>query len=729
MSTAPAVKRGRGRPKSVTNPVRARKGLPNEVYHPEYVSGLSGNKRKVDRDTALKWRRNNVHKLSDAAKRKIAAVLSGSITDPDTQLSGNAHVYEHSPLEDSEHKRRKFPEYPVQENGVTEIYANLGRIRKNKKIDNPKLTIKTKVHNLPVVAKVASAERKQVFVAAEVAKQGKKRGRKGVGLKGGVVQKRKRVRVARKGPLVESDRAADELPPASAHIDLDWLKGTDQTVPPGFIDMSWLNQPAAKKSNKRAREIPEQKYEVRDVKRRVAPPEKIAPPKPKKVKPTADQLLGTFEELNRYKGKTIPEIVAIKKAEGKRQYEEGSVPVAQRRGVKRKSEAVVGETKRRKAQSILPYKPAAKGRKRKGSDELEGQPPIKRRKLNPITGTKPKRGDDDGGEGPEPKRPRGPPPSGTKRKREDAGDESGSKRSRPNPPSRKRARDEDGENHESKRQRVDADVYELGERLRNGSELSQDESRRLADHIQQLTTHYISARRGTKRTREEDPGQDTQQSKRVRLDGDLPIRTVVPNRVELLKHYSEMTSVELEHAVLNEYIDPSIKDEIRQLLKKKVKQEALGHGADSIELLNNPIDRVNPVAEPINAEVSTHVPSVEQLESLEKKFETGYYHEEIANPIERNIRNAQQYYADGVPSIAVSTKGKRTREAADNAQEKQFERVVKRKFTDIGVYNLNNAAPDLTLQNGSNQGGFRRDDSLAEYNDGDDTYMLDLFKR
>lgn len=199
--------------------------------------------------------------------------------------------------------------------------------------------------------------------------------------------------------------------------------------------------------------------------------------------------------------------------------------------------------------------------------------------------------------------------------------------------------------------------------------------------------------------------------------------SVEPTHNDLIRHYQQLSVPELQNQLTSGHVEKAVRSEVRELLRTKERQLVTVEGPRRLEALVNPPSDINPVDDPELPATNDHLNQPGDIDFVRDTFERGaeMLQFDRANPIERNIHQAYDYYADGVPALQQPRRPGVKRVNEGNLLERVGKRAKTRRtfhhdeigFHDASVYNQENAAPELELQHRDNDGGFHRIDADA----------------
>lgn len=210
------------------------------------------------------------------------------------------------------------------------------------------------------------------------------------------------------------------------------------------------------------------------------------------------------------------------------------------------------------------------------------------------------------------------------------------------------------------------------------------------------------------------------------------LRTIAvePTHTDLIRHYQQLSVPELQNQLTSGHVEKAVRSEVRELLRTKERQLVTVEGPRRLEALVNPPSDINPVDDPELPATNDHLNQPEDVDFVRDVFERGaeMLQFDRANPIERNIQNADDYYRDGVPALQQPRRPGVKRVSEGELLERAGKRLKTRRtfhhdeigFHDSSVYNERNAAPELGLQHADNNGAFHRVDDEAELPHEDD---------
>lgn len=237
------------------------------------------------------------------------------------------------------------------------------------------------------------------------------------------------------------------------------------------------------------------------------------------------------------------------------------------------------------------------------------------------------------------------------------------------------------------------------------------------------------------------------------LSNDLePVRAVAPDltrqrythrilqktKEDALEYYKDMSGNHLKYLVDSEHVEPEVLTEVKEIMRRKLIQEAKEENDRMMEQqLRNPFDEEN--GQSYDDAQGGIKPTRKRLNRLEQAvFETGFgerYDGGIdnvsRNPLERNILFAEQYTLAGTPSYenVVMKSGRQDALGmiAGSRMGKAMAKSGMKDMYDVGVFNVNNAAPILTATRRNPQ-LIRVDENIPQYVDPND-FMDALFRR
>lgn len=206
--------------------------------------------------------------------------------------------------------------------------------------------------------------------------------------------------------------------------------------------------------------------------------------------------------------------------------------------------------------------------------------------------------------------------------------------------------------------------------------------------------------------------------------------SVEPTHNDLIRHYQQLSVPELQNQLTSGHVEKAVRSEVRELLRTKERQLVTVEGPRRLEALVNPPSDINPVDNPELPATNNHLNQPEDIDFIRDTFERGAEMQvfDRANPIERNIHNANDYYRDGVPALQQPRRPGVKRVHEGELLERVGKRAKTRRtfhnddigFHDSSVYNHENN-PDLELEHRDNDGEFRRidDESTLAHQDDD----------
>lgn len=229
----------------------------------------------------------------------------------------------------------------------------------------------------------------------------------------------------------------------------------------------------------------------------------------------------------------------------------------------------------------------------------------------------------------------------------------------------------------------------------------------------------------------------------ARLPSGVNIRQVVKTKDDLLKYYTDMSGNHLKYIVEGNHYEPEVGKEIKGMMKEKLLAEAKEERDRTLEEAlrrgGNPMADDQWGQEFHDAQLGIK-PTRKILNRMEQSvFETGYAPrfdgglDNISrNPLERNILRAEHYTLVGTPDLDVLVNKAGTQDALGMIAQRRMglsqTKAAYRDMYDVGVYNMQNAAPVLTAQRRNAPLRNPRPDLAETYVNPDD-FMSALFRR
>lgn len=187
-------------------------------------------------------------------------------------------------------------------------------------------------------------------------------------------------------------------------------------------------------------------------------------------------------------------------------------------------------------------------------------------------------------------------------------------------------------------------------------------------------------------------------------------KSIMKTKADLLQYYSDMSGNHLKYLIDNNHLEPEVLSEVKSMAKTKLEAEA--REANNKELLDQLEIDINDDPQAFDDAQTRSITRKHLHNEIEAVFKTGYgdrYDGNTTgidtfdpNPLQRNINDAERYTMNGTASYDTLVVRTGRRDATGLMAQTRIGRKTFNagygEMSDVGVYNLHNAAPTLKTQ-------------------------------